>query len=54
MNATATIVYYLWNTAFHQFQFGYGSAVAYVLFGGTFIITIAIVLYSRRSGKEAF
>jgi multiple sugar transport system permease protein len=54
LNATETIVYYLWNTAFHQFQFGYGSAVAYVLFGGTFIITIAIVLYSRRSGKEAF
>jgi multiple sugar transport system permease protein len=54
MNATETIVYYLWNTAFHQFQFGYGSAVAYVLFGGTFLITIGIVLYSRRTGQEAF
>lgn len=54
LNSTETIVYYLWNTAFHQFQFGYGSAVAYVLFGGTFLITIAIVLYSRHSSKEAF
>ena len=44
-DATETIVYYLWNTAFHQFQFGYGSAVAYVLFGGTLVVTLG-----RRAG----
>ena len=53
LNATETIVYYLWNTAFHQFQFGYGSAVAYVLFGGTLIVTLVFVLLSRRNSSEA-
>jgi multiple sugar transport system permease protein len=54
LGATETIVYYLWDTAFHQLQFGYGSAVAYGLFGVTLIITIAIVQYSKRSKNEAF
>ncbi|MGN6742063.1 MAG: carbohydrate ABC transporter permease [Amnibacterium sp.] len=53
LNATETIVYYLWNTAFHQFQFGYGSAVSYVLFGGTLIVTLVFVLLSRRNSSEA-
>jgi multiple sugar transport system permease protein len=53
LNATETIVYYLWNTAFHQFQFGYGSALAYVLFGGTLVVTLAFVLLSRRKSSEA-
>jgi multiple sugar transport system permease protein len=54
LGATQTIVYYLWDTAFHQLQFGYGSAVAYGLFGVTLVITIAIVQYSRHSKIEAF
>lgn len=54
LGATQTIVYYLWDTAFHKLQFGYGSAVAYGLFGVTLLITIAIVQYSRRSKIEAF
>jgi multiple sugar transport system permease protein len=54
LGATKTIVYYLWDAAFQQFQFGYGSAVAYGLFGVTLVITIAIVLYSRRTRIEAF
>jgi len=54
LGATETIVYYLWDTAFHQLQFGYGSAVAYGLFGVTLIITIVIVQYSKRSKNEAF
>ncbi len=53
LNATETIVYYLWSTAFHQFQFGYGSALAYVLFGGTLIVTLVFVLLSRRNSSEA-
>jgi multiple sugar transport system permease protein len=53
LDATETIVYYLWDTAFHQFQFGYGSAVAYVLFGGTLVVTLIFVLVSRRNSSEA-
>lgn len=54
LGATKTVVYYLWDAAFRQFQFGYGSAVAYGLFGVTLIVTIGVVLYSRRTKVEAF
>jgi multiple sugar transport system permease protein len=54
LGSTKTVVYYLWDAAFQQFQFGYGSAVAYGLFGVTLVITIGIVLYSRRTKIEAF
>ena len=37
--ATQTIVYYLWDQAFQQLKFGYGSAIAYALFGLTLLIT---------------
>lgn len=53
LNATETIVYYLWSTAFLKLNFGYGSAIAYVLFGATIIITAAIGLYSRRREAPA-
>jgi len=35
-------------------QFGYGSAIAYVLFVITLVVTLAIVIYSRRSDSGAF
>jgi multiple sugar transport system permease protein len=35
-------------------QFGYGSAAAYVLFAVTLLITIGVVVFSRRRGTEAF
>jgi multiple sugar transport system permease protein len=54
LGATQTIVFYLWDAAFKQLQFGYGSAVAYGLFVVTLIATIGVVLYSRRSNVEAF
>ncbi|WP_255461172.1 carbohydrate ABC transporter permease [Glaciihabitans sp. INWT7] len=54
LNATQTIVYYLWQTAFQKLQFGYGSAVAYGLFALTLIITIGVVVYSRRSKTDGF
>lgn len=54
LGATQTVVYYLWQTAFQKLQFGYGSAVAYGLFAITLIITIVVVLYSRRTKIEAF
>jgi len=47
-------VYYLWEQAFQVGQFGYGSAVAYVLFFVTLIITIGVVVYSRYAKVEAF
>jgi multiple sugar transport system permease protein len=54
LNATQTVVYYLWQTAFQKLEFGYGSAVAYGLFAITLIVTIGVVLYSRRTKIEAF
>lgn len=54
LDATKTIVYYLWEQAFRRLEFGYGSAVAYALFGLTLLITIGVVVYSRRRGTEAF
>jgi multiple sugar transport system permease protein len=53
LDATRTIVYFLYDKAFHALQFGYGSAAAYVLFAATLIITIGVVVYSRRTGSEA-
>jgi multiple sugar transport system permease protein len=54
LDATKTIVYFLYEKAFRSLQFGYGSAAAYVLFAATLLITIFIVVYSRRKGSEAF
>jgi multiple sugar transport system permease protein len=54
LNATQTIVYYLWQTAFQKLDFGYGSAIAYGLFAITLVITIGVVIYSRRTKLEAF
>jgi multiple sugar transport system permease protein len=54
LDATKTIVYFLYDKAFHELQFGYGSAAAYGLFAVTLLITIGVVVYSRRKGLEAF
>lgn len=54
LNATETIVFYMWKSAFKNLEFGYGSAVAYGLFAVTLLITIGVVLYSRRTKVEAF
>ncbi|MFF1571971.1 carbohydrate ABC transporter permease [Leifsonia sp. NPDC058292] len=54
LDATKTIVYFLYEKAFRSLQFGYGSAAAYVLFAATLLITIVVVVYSRRRGSEAF
>lgn len=54
LEATTTIVYFLYDKAFHSLQFGYGSAAAYALFVITLGITIGVVLYARRRGEEAF
>jgi multiple sugar transport system permease protein len=54
LDATKTIVYFLWEKAFRTLEFGYGSAAAYGLFLVTLAITIGIVVYSRRKNLEAF
>lgn len=54
LGATETVVYFLWNAAFRELEFGYGSAVAYGLFAVTLLITLGVVVYSRRSRVDAF
>ena len=54
LEVTQTVVYYLYEKAFRSLEFGYGSAVAYVLFAATLVITVVLVIYSRRRGLEAF
>lgn len=54
LDATKTIVYFLWEKAFKGLEFGYGSAAAYVLFLVTLLITLGMVVYARRTGTEAF
>lgn len=54
LDSTKTVVFYLWEKAFKAFDFGLGSAAAYVLFAVTLLITIGVVLYARRRNVEAF
>jgi len=54
LDATKTIVYYLWEKAFKALDFGTGSAAAYILFAVTLLITVGMVLYARRRNMEAF
>lgn len=39
-NSTKVLVYYIWEKAFKLFQFGYASALAYVLFFIVLILTL--------------
>ena len=52
IGATTTIVYYLWEQAFRQLNFGYGSAIAWVLFIVTMAMTLVMVAVQRRRGGE--
>lgn len=54
LGATTTIVFFLYDKAFHSLEFGYGSAAAYVLFAVTLLITIGVVIFQRRRGRGAF
>jgi len=54
LDASQTIVYYVYELAFQTQRYGYGSAVAYGLFALTMVLTIAMILYSRRAKVEAF
>jgi multiple sugar transport system permease protein len=50
LNATLTLVLYIWNLAFQYFTAGYGAAVAYVLFFASLFIILIGLLYGRRKG----
>jgi multiple sugar transport system permease protein len=48
LNATTVLVYYLYEQAFQQFNFGYASAIAYFLFLVTIVITVLQFWLGRR------
>jgi multiple sugar transport system permease protein len=48
LNATTVLVYYLYNQAFQQFNFGYASAIAYFLFLVIVVITVVQFRVGRR------
>jgi multiple sugar transport system permease protein len=54
LGASQTIVYYVYQLAFQTQRYGYGSAVAYGLFAVTMLLTVGMILYSRRAKVEAF
>jgi multiple sugar transport system permease protein len=47
-DATRTIMYYIYATAFSFFRFGYGSAIAVLLFAILAVLTFTQVRLSRR------
>jgi multiple sugar transport system permease protein len=48
LNSTTVLVFYLFEQAFTDFKFGYASAIAYVLFLLTIVITAAQFWAGRR------
>ena len=44
----------MFELAFQTRKYGYGSAVAYGLFALTMLLTVGMILYSRRGKVEAF
>jgi multiple sugar transport system permease protein len=48
LNATTVLVYYLYDQAFQQFNFGYASAIAYFLFLVILVITAIQFRVGRR------
>jgi multiple sugar transport system permease protein len=48
LNATTVLVYYLYDQAFQQFNFGYASAIAYFLF----LVIIVVTVVQFRAGRR--
>ncbi len=48
LNATTVLVYYLYNQAFQDFNFGYASAIAYFLFLVIIVVTVIQFRVGRR------
>jgi multiple sugar transport system permease protein len=53
LGSTQTIVYYVYELAFQTQRFGYGAAVAYLLFAVTLVLTAVMIWYSRRDEAQA-
>jgi multiple sugar transport system permease protein len=51
LQSTSTIVYYLWDMGFKEFQMGYASAIAYALFGIIFLFTCIQVRFLYREAE---
>lgn len=51
-NASNTMATYLFDWGFRRFQLGYGSAVAVILFGMTFLIALAYQRFVLRRDTE--
>jgi multiple sugar transport system permease protein len=54
LDATQTVVYYVYEVAFQTRRLGYGAAVAYGLFAVTLLLTVFMIVRARRNGQEAF
>jgi multiple sugar transport system permease protein len=54
LNSTQTVVYYIYELAFQTQRLGYGAAAAYLLFAATMVLSLVVILYSRRRGREVF
>jgi multiple sugar transport system permease protein len=48
LNATTVLVYYLYDQAFQNFNFGYASAIAYLLF----IVILVVTAIQFRVGRR--
>jgi multiple sugar transport system permease protein len=49
LRSTTTVVYYLYEQAFHRFDLGYASAVAYLLF----VLTLGLAFLQMRAMRGA-
>jgi multiple sugar transport system permease protein len=54
LGASQTVVYYVYYQFRELQRYGYASAVSYGLFAVTMLVTVAMVVYARRRGLEAF
>jgi raffinose/stachyose/melibiose transport system permease protein len=52
INATSTMVTYMTDHGFHRFQFGYGSAIAVLLFLISFVISLAYQRFVLRRDTD--
>jgi raffinose/stachyose/melibiose transport system permease protein len=52
INSTSTMVVYMTDHGFHRFQFGYGSAIAVVLFLISFVFSLAYQRFVLRRDTE--
>jgi multiple sugar transport system permease protein len=52
LDSTDVAVFHIYRESFQEFNFGYASAMAWVLFAVIFIATLAQFWYMRRQREE--